>query len=236
MSLKDRVFVITGAAGNLGEACVRVFQHEHADVYAAVRRAEDLGVLRATVPLPEKLKGGVYDLSRPDEADRLMEDAAEAYGALHGVANLVGGWAGGQSVIGTSEETFDRMIAINLKTAWNVSRAAVRTLSEEGGGAIVNVGATWANRMAGVEGMVAYVTAKAAVVALTRAIAAEARTLGVRANCVAPGSMLPKGARAADPKNAKLVPPDLVAHAIAYLCSDAAEGATGSVLDIPARP
>jgi NAD(P)-dependent dehydrogenase (short-subunit alcohol dehydrogenase family) len=235
MLLEDKVVVVTGAAGNLGTATVRTFLHQGARVFAATRNADDFHSLQATMPNPEHLLGGVYDLSRTDEADRLLEQALEAHGSLHGVANLVGGWAGGQSIMETTDLTFDAMLALNLRTAWGVTRAAMQVLAEEGGGSLVNVGATWAHHMTETSGIGAYAVSKAAVIALTRAAAVEGRSLRVRANVVAPGSMLPKGARASDPANQKLVPPELVARSMAFLLSDGAAEITGTVVDLPGR-
>jgi NAD(P)-dependent dehydrogenase (short-subunit alcohol dehydrogenase family) len=235
MLLENKVVVVTGAAGNLGTATVQTFHEEGARVFAATRTAEDFHQLQGSMPSPERLAGGVYDLSRTDEADRLMEQALEAHGGLHGVANLVGGWAGGQSLIETTDVAFDHMIALNLRTAWGVTRAAMQVLSEQGGGSVVNVGATWALHMTEVNGIVAYVVSKAAVLALTRAAAVEGRPLRVRVNAVAPSSMLPRGASAEDPANARLVPPERVASAMAYLLSEGSREITGTVVDLPGR-
>ena len=233
MSLHEKVILVTGAAGNLGQHTVRVCLQERAKVYAAVRKPAELQSLVEILPNPDNLKGGVYDLGRSDETDRMVEDAVLVFGALHAVINLVGGWAGGHPITETSDVTFDQMMALNVKTAWNVSRSAMRALGEEGGGAIVNVGAIWAHRMQGIEGTSAYVISKAAVLALNQSLAAEGRALGVRANAVAPGSMVPAGERSSDPKNAHLVPPEAVARAMAYLCSEGASSVTGTVIELP---
>jgi len=105
------------------------------------------------------------------------------------VVNLAGGWKGGTSVGETPVEVFDEMIAVNVKSCFVVSREALR----RGARRIVNVSSFTAAQLAGMAGASAYNLAKAAVVALTKAIAEEGAKSGVRCNCVAPGMLQTEG-------------------------------------------
>ena len=148
--------------------------------------------------------------------------------------NCAGGWRGGSPVRDTPIEIFDAMIATNLRSAFLVSRAALRHFGPEGG-RIVNVAAAIASALVGVAGSGAYVAAKAGVIALTKALAEEGAASNVRASCVAPGTMrTPQNERAMPGVgSARWVEVDAVAEAIAFLCDPRSSAVNGAVITLP---
>lgn len=204
--MQRRCVVVTGASGNLGRVLVERLQRAGAVV----------------VPLTHK----DADLSQEPQVEAAYDRALQRNGAIWGSVQLAGGWAPG-TVAQTSVELFERMIDVNLRSAFLCCRAALRRMRGEG--RIVNVSAIIAATLTGVGGSAAYAAAKAGIVALTKAIAEEGG--GVRANCIAPGTMK-------TPANGDLpgqVPLEDVAEGILYLLSPESGAVNGAVLTFPSR-
>ena len=164
MSIERRCVVVTGASGNLGAVVVDRLQRAGARVVGLTRKDADL--------------------SDEAQVEAAYEKAQQRHGALWASVHCAGGWAGGP-LAQTPLEVFERMIDVNLRSAFLCCRAALRRMRGEG--RIVNVAALTAAVLSGVGGSAAYAASKAGVIALTKAIAEEGS--GVRANCVAPGTM-----------------------------------------------
>jgi len=198
--------VVTGASGNLGRVLVERLQRAGAVV----------------IPLTRK----EADLSQEAQVEAAYDRALQRNGAIWGSVQLAGGWSPG-TVAQAPVEVFERMIDVNLRSAFLCCRAALRRM--RGDGRIVNVSAFNAATLTGIGGSAAYAAAKAGVVALTKAIAEEGG--GVRANCVAPGTMK-------TPANGDLpgqVPLEDVAGGILYLLSPESGAVNGAVLTFPSR-
>lgn len=217
MDLSGRSIVVTGASGNLGRAVCARLAREGARVVPFVhqKRSEEEREVELT-----------------DE--RSVEAGFAGIQALWAAVNCAGAWRGGSPVRETPVEVFEAMIATNLRSAFLVSRTALRRFGPEGG-RIVNVAAANAAALAGVAGSGAYAAAKAGVIALTKALAEEGAATNVRANCVAPGVMrTPQNERAMPGVDrARWVELDAVAEAIAFLCNPRSSAVNGSVVTLP---
>jgi NAD(P)-dependent dehydrogenase (short-subunit alcohol dehydrogenase family) len=206
MSIETRCVVVTGASGSLGGVVVERLQRAGAAVVALTRKDADL--------------------SDEVQVEAAYDRALERYGSIWGSVHCAGGWAGA-SFAQTPIEVFERMMEINLRSAFLCCRAALRRMRGEG--RIVNVAAINAAALAGVRGAAAYAAAKAGVIALTKAIAEEGG--GVRANCVAPGTLR-------TPANGNApgqVPLEDVAEGILYLLAPESGALNGAVLTFPSR-
>ena len=176
-------------------------------------------------------KAAAGDLTEPDVAQWAVEQALQAYGRLDVVANVAGGLTGIGPVTEAETDTFDREMAINVKTTYLVSRAAARVMVKQRKGAIVNFASIAAFH--GRAEMAAYSAAKAGVAALTRSLALELRDDGIRVNAVAPGT-----ARTAENLttmggvNARWVDVADIVHAVLFLASDLSPGITAHVLPV----
>ena len=220
--LTGRCVVVTGASGNLGTAVCKRLLREGARVVALVRRASD--------PVAAGAAAQVADLGVEDQVEAAYSAAEPVWASVH----CAGGWAGG-TVAETSVETFEKMIALNLRSSFLCCRAALRRMEPRGEGRIVNVAAWEPALLSGFGGAAAYGISKAGVVALTKAVAESGR--GVRCSCVAPGTLrTPQnsaGMPAAD--QGRWVPLEDVAEAIAFLVSPESGAANGAVVTLPSR-
>jgi NAD(P)-dependent dehydrogenase (short-subunit alcohol dehydrogenase family) len=219
--------LITGGLGGLGVSVVEAFLADRwrvvvPDVLATAHRDR----------LPEAAEAVEADLTDPDDVARVVRLAAGDDGApLRGVANLVGGYAAGRSVVDTPLPDFEAMFELNLRPTYLVTQCAVPRLVAAGGGGIVCMSAhaalePWA-------GGAAYAASKAAVLAFARAVAKEHAADGVRCNVIAPRLIDTPANRAASPDAVdRMVPPERIARVIRFLCGDESAAVNGAVIPV----
>ena len=165
--------LITGANGGLGTAVCQAFLAEGATV---------IGVARCwNEPLPFLTISA--DVATREGCEAMVRQALE-HGPLDALVHLVGGFSGGSSVAETSDQTWDGMMSLNLRTAFCAMRAALKPMLAAGRGRIVAVGSRAAVEPS--PNFAAYAVSKAALVALVKNVAAEANLSGVTANVVLP--------------------------------------------------
>ena len=225
------VALVTGAAGVLGRAVAKAFA-DRGDVVVAVERSEDsLRELEGEIP---GVRLQVADVTRPQDVDELWERIDQIGEPPEHVANLVGGYRGGE-VVETSPDDFRFMQDLNLAATWWSNRAAARRMKAAGRGSIVNVAARTA--LVGGAGSAAYAVAKSGVVKLTEVLAEELKDHGVRVNAVLPALIDTPANRDSYPaeRMARAVSPEAIARVIAFLCSDDAVPITGAAIPIYGR-
>lgn len=228
--LRDRVVVVTGGFGALGRTLGAVLIDQGARVALVDRVASFTGdeTANAIVQL------GDVDLAAPGAAKSAFAQIAERCGGIDALVNVAGGFRW-ETVAAGSLETWDRMYAMNLRTAVAASQAVLPHLIRRGAGRIVNVGALAALKAAA--GMGAYAASKAGVVRITEAMAEELKDHGITVNAVLP-SIIDTPANRADMPDAdfeRWVRPDALARVIAFLLSDDAAPITGACLPVAGR-
>ncbi len=216
--------LVAGGAGALGQAVVRELQSSGWAVTVLDRHAH-AAEADATV-----------DYLQADLLDQ--ESAAEAVASvadLKAVVNLVGGFAMGPKVGDMDLDEFEFMLRLNLVPAFNLARAAMPIFEASGGGAFVCVSARAALQpFAGAAG---YITAKAGVLAFVRALDADYRDAGVRANAVLPSVIDTPANRESMPGAdwTRWVSPEQIARVIRFLCSDDSEPTSGAAVPVYGR-
>jgi NAD(P)-dependent dehydrogenase (short-subunit alcohol dehydrogenase family) len=229
--MRDRGFIVTGGTGALGRAVVQHLLGEGARVAVPYRSSAEWEELKRTAAPVGSVWGQPADLTDAAAAQRFVEEAVAWLGRLDGVAAVAGGYAGSGPLETAPAEEWTRMLATNLTTVYGVARAALPHLLKQGGTLV-----TVASRAVetGAPGASAYVVSKAAVVALTRALALENRDRGVRVNSVAPATIDTRANRAAMPQadTSRWTPPEAIARVIGFLLSPESAPLTGAVLPL----
>ncbi|GIW42071.1 MAG: 3-oxoacyl-ACP reductase [Candidatus Binatia bacterium] len=186
--LENKVALVTGAAGGIGSASVRLFAREGASVVAV-----DLDEARGEALVREIQGSGGRaaffraDVSRAQDARAMVEFAESTYGRLDVLFNNAGIFpAEDGSVLDTPEEVFDRVLAVNLKGVFLGCKHGIPALLRSGGGSIVNT-ASFVAVMGSATSQIAYTASKGAVLSLTREIAVEFARRNIRANALCPG-------------------------------------------------
>lgn len=229
-SLQDRVVVVTGGFGALGRALAGVLVAKGARVALLDRTqpSSDLNGGEGTL-----LLGGV-DLGDAPAVQSAFAQVARHWQGIAGLVNVAGGFAW-ETVAEGSLATWDRLYAMNLRSAVTASQAVLPHLAGDGRGRIVTIGAAAALKAAA--GMGAYAASKAGVMRFTEALAEELKDRGITVNAVLP-SIIDTPANRADMPSAdftRWVKPQALSAVIAFLLSDDAEAITGACLPVSGR-
>jgi NAD(P)-dependent dehydrogenase (short-subunit alcohol dehydrogenase family) len=225
-----RSVVVTGAFGNLGMAVARAFREQGARV-ALIDHAQPPANIEADFGAPHCVLGGV-DLTRAASAGAAMETVRETLGSIDVLVNVAGGFRW-QTLEQGDLDGWERMFAMNLKTAVVATKAALPQLLKSPAGRIVNVGAGAAARPAGA-GMGAYTASKAGVHKLTESLAEELKDRGITVNAILPG-IIDTPQNRADMPNAdysRWVAPAAIAVVIVFLASQQAAAVTGALVPV----
>ncbi|WP_296804634.1 SDR family NAD(P)-dependent oxidoreductase [Thiocapsa sp.] len=230
-----KTVAVTGAAGNLGRAVARAFAHRGARL-ALIDLNLD-GLHAAQKALPEGCESAAFatDLLDPTAVADTIAGVKDRFGAIHVLANIAGGFAMGPAIHETTDEQWDSLMDLNLRTVFNCCRAAIPEIPNGKGGRIVNISARAATRGAGHMGP--YCASKAAVITLTESLAEELKHRGINVNCVLPGTLDTPENRSAmpDADHDTWVPLDALADVILFLASDAARCVTGAAVPVYGR-
>ncbi len=249
--LEGKSALVTGGGGGIGRATALAMAREGARVavadYAAETAAETVAMVNAAGGQAITLTG---DVTRHRDIKAMLDDTIVAHGRLDCAFNNAGIApyqvnASGKKTAEWEEESFDRMIAVNLKGVWLCMRAQIRQMLAQGasgqkGGAIVNTGS-----IAGLIGLPtssAYVAAKHGVLGLTKTAALEYAEEGIRVNAVCPGfiktrmteeTMRRRGERIiAQTPMARMGEPEEIAEMVVWLCSERASFVTGACYNV----
>lgn len=224
----DRVALITGGAGGLGRACVDVFLDDGWHVAVPTHRSAE-GLREPAARHGDRLTWFDADLTAEEGAARAVARTLEWAGRLDAVVHTVGGYAGSGPLHQAPVDEWDRMMDVNLRSAFLVARAALPRLRE--GGSLVFVSSRAALRER--KGHAAYAVSKAALLTLVEAIAEEQKGRA-RANAVLPGTIDTPANRAAMPhaNDGGWTPPAEIARVILFLASPASAPVSGAAVPV----
>lgn len=243
-TLKGKVALITGGASGIGRSTALLFAAEGAAVLiadlneAAGRQVEEQISSQGGRALFE-----AADVTRDADCRRLAGRARQSFGTIHVLFNNAG-IIRRASVLELSEEDWDRVMDVNVKSMFLLSRHVIPLMLKSGGGSIVNMASGWG--LSGGPRAAVYCASKGAVVLLTKAMAVDHGPQNIRVNCICPGdtdtAMLrneaqqlgePTGrflAEAARRPLGRVGKPEEIAQAALYLASDASSFVTGTTL------
>jgi NAD(P)-dependent dehydrogenase (short-subunit alcohol dehydrogenase family) len=224
--LSNQVVLVTGANGGLGTSVTEEFL-----AAGALVAGTSLVIADADFPNP-RFAGIAADLSDAQAAQKLTGEVIRRFQRIDTLVHVMGGFAGGKPIPETDEATWERMIAMNLRSAVNILRAVIPHMRQAGQGRIIAIGSRTAVDPAA--NLSAYNASKAALLSLLQTAALENKDLGITANVILPAAMNTLANRKADPgaDPAKWVQPERVAALVAFLASPAGEPITGAAIPV----
>ncbi len=233
--LSGRVALLTGATGALGQEVCLTLLASRAHVYALGERArsdaqdklrERAGEASARLTFVEA------DARDEEQVNAVISDVAQRAGRLDILVNTIGGFAAGQPVTELETATVDRMLELNLRPTFLLSKYAAREMALNQWGRIINISSRAA--VSGRRNAAAYAVAKAGIVTLTEAQAEETRDQGITVNAVLPSIIDTPTNRAAMPGAAfeRWPRPAEIARVIAFLASDDAALISGASIPV----
>jgi NAD(P)-dependent dehydrogenase (short-subunit alcohol dehydrogenase family) len=246
MRLKNKRALITGGGSGLGRAMAERFTAEGAAVAIAdINKADAQDVVKRLTAKGHKAMCTIGDVSRTADAQRMVQEAVAFLGGLEILVNNAGIETVG-SVTSAKEEDWDRQIGVNLRGTFVMSRFGVPEIIKAGGGSVINLGSI--GGLVAVKEYSAYGASKAAIVQLTRSMAADYAAHNIRVNSICPGPidtpMIQRAAETLNPKDPEAIKklygsytmlnrlgkPEEIANCALFLASDEAGYVTGHAL------
>ncbi len=192
MRLTGKVILVTGAASGMGLVATRMFAAEGAKVIAADVNAAGLELAMAGLDpgLAESVLTVAGSVTDSDDVARIIAEGVERFGKLNVLYNNAGIMPEADtSVIKTSEDVWDQVLDVNLKSIFLVCKHGIPALIDAGGGSVINI-ASFVALVGCTNPQDAYTASKGGVLALTRSLAVQYGPQGVRVNAICPGPIL----------------------------------------------
>ena len=241
MLLEGKVAIVTGASRGIGKAIAEQFIAQGAKVAFTYRSSAE-----AAAALEKELssgggtvKGFQSDAASMTDAERLVGEVVDAFGTVDIVINNAG-ITDDTLLMRMTEEQWDRVISVNLKSCFNLTKAVLRTMLKARAGSIVNISSVVG--VQGNAGQANYAASKAGILGFTKSVALELGSRNIRCNAIAPGFIETEMTAVLDEKTVQQwrdgIPlkrggsPEDVANACLFLASDMSGYITGQVMNV----
>jgi len=243
--ISDKVALVSGGASGIGKACVKLLSTAGAKVaFLDIDTGRGIEVAKEINDQGGKALFIECDVSKDSSCREAVEQTVDHFGSIDILVNAAG-IVTRASVLETSEADWDRIMSVNLKSVYMLSRYSIPQMEQVGGGIIINISSGWG--LVGGKSAAAYCASKGAVVLLTKAMALDHGSQNIRVNCICPGDtdtpMLRSEAIGLGIDYAQMVEestkdrplgrigtPMDIAQAVLFFASNASAYITGSVL------
>lgn len=238
MNLRGRVAIVTGSTKGIGKAIASELARKGANLVINSRTQGEIEQVAREISEKMKIEtlGLRADVSAIQEVKALIEKTVGYFGTVDILVNNAGVFEV-CPFLEISEQTWDRIININLKGTFLCSKLTLPFMIKQKRGVIINL-SSMAAKTGGMLPVAHYAASKAGIIALTKALAREFARYGVRINAVAPGVISTKMAQSQAEEKRKIIPlgdlgsPEDVARAVSFLVSDDASYITGEIMDV----
>jgi NAD(P)-dependent dehydrogenase (short-subunit alcohol dehydrogenase family) len=230
---QGQVVLVAGGTGALGSAVARAFIQEGAHVAVTYRAPREYDDLQNSVSSDRaRLRGHQIDVTNEAEMLRLTAAIDAEFHRLDVLVNTAGGYSGGAKLWEIDSAVFERMLDLNLRSAFVTSRSVLPILLRQGRGSIVNVAAKAAVDQPGGAG--AYVASKAAALAMMHSLAMDLKGTAIRVNSVLPNTIDTAANRRDMPRAnfAAWTKPEDIARVILFLCTEDARALNGTAIPV----
>jgi 3-oxoacyl-[acyl-carrier protein] reductase len=238
MKLKDKVAIITGAGQGIGKEIALAFAKEGAKVVVTDITGKEKEVAKEIKKMGREAIEVKVDVSKMEDAKRMAEEALKAFGRIDILVNNAGIYPF-KPFVEMTESDWDKVINVNLKGAFNCTKAVVETMIKQKYGKIINI-TSIAGTVVGFPQLTHYCASKAGITGFTRALALELAPYGINVNAIAPGPIETPGTQTlgkeAYENFKKAIPigrwgkPEDIASLAVFLASDESSNITGQVI------
>ena len=230
---QGQVVIVAGGTGALGSAVARAFLQEGANVAVTYRTPREYDDLQSSVSADRaRLRGHQVDVTSEAEMSRLAAAIDAEFHRLDVLVNAAGGYSGGPKLWEIESAVLERMLDLNLRSAFVTSRSVLPILLRQGRGCIVNVAAKAAVDQPGGAG--AFVACKSAAISLMHSLAMDLKGTAIRVNSVLPSTIDTAANRRDMPRAnfAAWTKPEDIARVILFLCTEDAHALNGTAIPV----
>ena len=224
----NKVVLVTGGTGALGRSITQAFVESNATVISTY--VNDRETSQGSPENKSAVQLIKADVTKDEDVDKLVSDITGKYGHIHILVNVVGGYIGGKSLPDLGEKEWDKMMTLNLKTAFLISKHVTPQMISSKYGKIVHVSSRNGLKSEGHDS--AYAASKAGLIRLVEALAEETKESNINVNCIMPSTIDTAATRKAMPNAdfGKWVKPEDLANVVLFLSSEEGKVITGAAI------